>query len=212
MRKGLIWVPVLLVVLAGCAGSPSTVAPKVTAPQFVIVDHKNAAWGVEPPEWVLKDQVALENDRDFEGQYVFRFEQTGKNLNGVKLWATNFVAQSEIAKLVNTRVQDKFVGAAAGDVDMLETYMEEVVKVLAEAQYTGYRKYDDYWVLKSYIDQNGREDRQEYLYVIVYTISQDVLDELVERSLESAGEAVKPKTEEEQTARDRVKAAFDGGF
>ena len=42
--------------------------------------------------------------------------------------------------MVSTRVMNKFAGAQVGDKDMVETYMEEVAKVLALAEYSGARQ------------------------------------------------------------------------
>ena len=214
MRKYLFWIPALLLVLAGCASSPdmATQAPEVVAPTYKIVDHKNMVFGTNAPEWCLKEAFELEQEKDYKGKYVFKFDQSGKDLEGVKLWANGFNAQSQIAKLVNTRVQDKFVGAAAGDKDMLETYMEEVVKILAEARFSGYRQEGDFWALLQYYDTKGKPDRQEYHYYILYTIDKELLDTQIQKYVDGVDQSDKPKTEEEKTARERVKEAFSDGI
>ena len=70
---------------------------------------------------------------------------TGKDINGLQLWVKSFIVSADLARFVSVRVQDKFVGAAAGDIDKLETYMEDVVKSVSEAQYSGARIVKQYW-------------------------------------------------------------------
>ncbi len=217
MKKLFGWIlPALALVVSGCASGPDT-GPvldgvEVVAPNFVIVDHKNAAFGKDAPQWVTMEQSELEKLDEFKDLYVFRFEETGRDLDGVKFWANGFTAQTEVARIVNTRVQEKLVGAAAGDKDMLETYLESVAKVMAQSQFSGYRRYSDYWVLKRYLRDDGSKDREEYLYILLYTMPKRSLDDYVRRSFETAGESAQPGTEEEKTARERVKDAFENGI
>jgi hypothetical protein len=88
--------------------------------------------------------------------------------------------------------------------------MEQVVKTLAEATITGFKKVDDYWVQMRYYKPDGSVDEDAFTYLALYTVPEEILDEMVRNALDNAGE--KPDTEEEKTARDRVKEAFDEGF
>ncbi len=201
----------LFVVLAliGCASAPAPQKQEVKAvAKFEIVDHKNATLGGDVPAWASMDEGDLEQDPKFEKFYVFRFEENGKSLDGVRTWANNFAAQSEIAKLINTRVQQKFAGAQVGDKDKVESYFENVVKTLADAKISGYRKFGDYWVLKRYLKPDGSPDREEYVYYVLYTIEKGTLDKLIQDAI--AGTAA--KTEEEKTAQQRVKEIFAEGL
>jgi hypothetical protein len=102
----------------------------------------------------------------------------------------------------------KFAGAAAGDMNKLEGYMEQVVKSLSDATITGYKQVDNYWVQMRYYKPDGNVDEDAYTYLALYTIPKAVLDELVRKALDEAAVANRPRSPDEETARKRVKEAF----
>jgi hypothetical protein len=206
MRHGFIILAVVLVVLVGCAGGPPTTPAEFVEPSFKIVEYKNSALGAEVPEWVTMDVGELEDE--FDDEYIFRFEQTGQNLTGVKNIADNMNAPAEVARLVSTRVQQKFAGAQVGDENFVETYFENVVQTVAEAQLNGLRKYGDFWVLKEYFDEKGDPIERQYEYYTMYRISAAQVDDLIERAISG----LDAQTEEEQTARQRVREILDDGL
>jgi hypothetical protein len=203
----------------GCKTKPTPeqeralkVEPQVYPPK--VIEHKLTALGGDVPEWVFQ----YANGEDFEGMreyrddYVFIFEQTGKDLEGVKAWTRSFSAATEVARMVSTRVMNKFAGAQVGDKDMVETYMEEVAKILAVAEYAGARKKDDFWLYRQYYDDNGKPTEKIYTYFLFYTVPREQIDAAIQRSLDAQSSKDKPKTEEEQVARDRVKELFSDGL
>jgi len=206
-------VMVALMSITGCSStSPAEKeAAKAAAPKPEIIDSSYQAWGKEIPDWVTMSRSALEQKDEYEDKYVFKIESPeGESKQGVQMYADNFQAQSELARLISTRVRDKFAGAAAGDMDQLETYMEQVVQVVSESQYSGYRKEDEAWVQRRYFESDGSVDREVYQYMMLYTIPQDVVDEKIEQALENAGGEA--DSEEKTTAKDRVKEAFESGL
>jgi len=184
------------------------VEPRVYPPK--VIEHKLTALGGDVPEWVFQyaNGEDLEKKKDYKDLYVFVFEQTGKDLEGVKAWTRSFSAATEVARMVSTRVMNKFAGAQVGDKDMVETYMEEVVKILAVAEYAGARKKDDFWIHRQFYDDNGGPSKKEYTYYMLYTVPQEQIDAAIQRSLDAQNNKAKAKTEEEQTARDRVRELF----
>jgi len=210
---------VAIAVLFACGTKPTAkqeqalkVEPQVYPPK--VIEHKLTALGGDVPEWVFQyaNGENLEEKRDYEDLYVFIFEQTGKDLEGVKAWTRSFSAATEVARMVSTRVMNKFAGAQVGDKDMVETYMEEVAKILAVAEYAGARKKDDFWIYRQFYDDNGNPMKKEYTYYMLYTVPQEQIDAAIQRSLDDQNNKAKPKTEEEQTARDRVKELFSEGL
>jgi hypothetical protein len=196
----------ILAVIAGCASAPPTAPAEFVEPTFKIVEYKNSALGAAVPDWVTMDVGELEDD--FDDEYVFRFEQTGEDLTGVKNIADNMNAPSEVARLVSTRVEQVFAGAQVGDENFVETYFENVVKTVTNAQLNGLRKYGDFWVLKEYYDNRGRATNREYEYYTLYRISQAQVDDLIARAIDGL-DAV---TEEEKSARDRVREILSDGI
>ncbi|MCF7929090.1 MAG: hypothetical protein K9L68_09580 [Spirochaetales bacterium] len=213
---------VLVMALFSCAGSPQSQTAEPEQPEretmeeppntqlreTVVVDHKNATFGGDVPFWVTEEPGALEEDPMFEDYYVFMFEETGQSLNGVKTWANNFQAMSEISRLIETRVQEKFAGAEVGDRDMVEGYFERVVKSLSDAEVSGYRKHGDYWVLVNVLDEDGNVIESEYRYRVLYKMPRERLDQLVQAAIDET----EPETEEEVTAKERVKEIMEGGL
>jgi len=215
-------VAVVLVVIAllfACGTKPTPkqeqalkVEPQVYPPK--VIEHKLTALGGDVPDWIFQyaNGEDLEKKREYKDLYVFVFEQTGKDLEGVKAWTRSFSAATEVARMVSTRVMNKFAGAQVGDKDMVETYMEEVAKILAVAEYAGARKKDDFWIHRQFYDDNGSPSKKEYTYYMLYTVPREQIDAAIQRSLDAQNNKAKAKTEEEQTARDRVKELFTEGL
>jgi hypothetical protein len=215
----IVMMSVLALLLAGCGSDPEPAPSPTENVQEPILkrpdmlDHKNYKWGRDVPEWVVMNPQELEEMDRFEDQYVFKFESPrAQSLQGAELWTRNFQAASQIAQVVRNRVQTKFAGAAAGDMDMLETYMEQVVQSVSDAQFSGYQPVDDYWVQMRYYNDDGSVDEDAYTYLVLYTIPERTLDRMINDALEQAENQDQPDTEEEETARQRVKEAFDNGL
>ena len=211
MKKGFVYITLALIasiVIAGCASAPETQPAEFEQASFRIIEHKNSTLGGDVPDWTSRDVGELEQDERFDGKYVFRFEETGEDLAGVKTIADNMSAPSEVARLISTRVEQVFAGAQVGDQDMVETYFENVVKTVSETEINGLRKYGDFWVLKQYVSDDGSAGEKEYAYYTLYTIDETIVAELVDRAIEG----LEAETEEELTAHERVRQVLDDEF
>ena len=209
---------VLVMVFAGCESTAEpapaepeqeeTVEPSVRRPDML--DHQNFAFGDPVPQWVRDDVSDLEQLEEYDGLYLFKFEgPRAQSLMGAQAWVDQFVAANQIASSIQTRIESRFTGALVGDVDMVETYMEQVVDTFTEANVTGYIKLRDYWVQRRYYTPEGEVDEDAYSYYVLYGMDRDVLNTQIERALEAAD--LDAETEEEATARDRVRQAIADG-
>ncbi len=201
----------VLLVIVGCASTPDP-ADEAVQP-FVVLQHRGSSRGVDAPEWVrvsLEGAAAVEAMDEFEGTYAVVLEESGSDLRGVEMWAQNFSAPAQIAQQVSTRVEQRFAGAAAGEVDAIETYMENVVKTMSEAEFSGFRRAGEWWVqYRWYEADRTTVDRDEYRYTVLYTIDRDLLDRQVLHAIEVAErQAQEPRTEDERTVRERVRRAL----
>ena len=209
-------VALILFLLAGCLGVPRGRPRDVDidepiAAQPDIIDHKNYKFGREIPDWVFMEGFELEQMREYRDFYVFKFESPrAQSLQGAQMWARNFQSASELARTIRNRVEVKFAGSAAGDMDRVDEYMEEVVDSLSTAEFSGYRPEADYWVKLRYYDPEGDAAEEAYTYYVLYTIPREVLDQLVVQSLNEADDD--EVSAEERRARDRVKDAFENGL
>jgi hypothetical protein len=205
---------ILLALTMGCASKPATTDKPQPTPEpvkvedWVIVDHKMKDFGGALPDWVSMTPIQLEKTDKYKDYYVFIEDSTGKDLEGIKLWATGFSAASNIARMVSLRVNDKFAGAAVGDKNQLETYMEQVVKSVSEAQFSGLRTEGDYWIKK----QNKTNPSQvEFRYLFLLTVPRSEIDAAIQRSMDGASKNV-PKTPEKERAIENVKNLMNEGF
>jgi hypothetical protein len=198
-------------VFVSCSSTPKIDKPVVSAEGKVTVIDDQYHLTRPTPEWVFLEGSEIEKQGTYKDAYIFKFVQMGQDVDGLRLWVRGFSASSEIARMVSTRVQDTFVGAAAGDKDKLETYLEEVVKSVSAAQYSGAVKASEYWwqIQKATVDGNLS---QVYEYHLLFTVPRAQIDAAIKRALAEADGKAKPKSEDEQTARDRVKAAMEGGL
>lgn len=212
--KAVAVVLVILGIIAACASTPERdpdPADQAVQP-YVVLEHRGSSRGVDAPEWVrvsLEGAAAVEQMPEFEGKYAIVVDESGQDLRGVEMWAQNFSAPAQISQRVSTRVEQRFAGAAAGEVDTIETYMENVVKTLSDATFSGMSRAGEWWVRYRWYEEDGSVDRDEYRYTVLYTIDQDILDRQVVSAIERAeAEAGEPRNENERTVRERVRRAL----
>lgn len=197
--------------VVSCASGPKVEKPEMSKENKVQVIDDQYHGSRPTPDWIFLEPNEMEGKGEYKDVYVFKFVQQGQDVDGLRVWVRGFAASSEIARMVSTRVQDKFVGAAAGDKDKLETYLEEVVKSVSDEQYSGARKAADYWwqIQKAAVDGSLN---QVYEYYLLFAVPKDQIDQAIKRALADADGKAKPKSEDEQTARDRVKAVMQQGL
>jgi hypothetical protein len=210
--KRIAWMLLTAVVLlaVGCASKPDEkeeVVAVTAPPEYQIIDHKTRDFGGSVPDWVTRSATELEATPKYKEFYVFVDDQVGKDLEGLKLWARGFSIGSQIARIVSTRVEDKFVGAAAGDRNALESYLEQTVKSVASAQYSGARIEEDFWVKRRKLSDKS----EDYRYLFLVTVPRQQIDDAIARALKDAEQAARP-TPDKQTAINRVKEAFEKGL
>jgi hypothetical protein len=206
----------LLFTFLGCASTkakektePTTTKPTpAPPPPPQIIEHKTSDFGGDVPDWVDMTSSELEALPKYEGFYVFVEDHSGQSREGIEMWAREFSAADALASFIKTKVQSKFVGAAAGDKDFIETYMEQVVKNMSQGEFSGFREEEKFWVRKRYFDQDGNVDHEEYRYLFLFTIPKKELSDAVKR----AYDGTKPETEEEKSAKDRVLEAWGDSF
>ncbi len=221
MKKA-IWIVTLVaaaVAVTSCASSSKEKKPepKKAIVKFDVIEHKASSIGGDVPEWVsiyVSDgNTGVEAMPRYKDKYVFVGEDTGTNLNALRMWAQGFNVAQDLARLVSTRVQAKFAGAMAGSPDEeVGRYFENVVKNVADATITGARKETDFWVFKRYYKTDGKAvDREVYDYYVLNTIDKEMLKKQLDMVINGT-KPEKPLTKEQSTAVDRVKEAFYEGF
>jgi hypothetical protein len=205
-----------VLVLAGCASNKTPEYVEKTK-TYEVLDHKTMAVGQEVPGWVTRyiagGLTEVEKMPDFQNKYVFIGEDSGINLNALRQWTSGFTVAQDLSRMVSTRVQARFAGAAAGSPDdEYGRYFEAVVKNASDATYSGARKENDFWILKRYFKGDGKNvDREVYDFYVLVTIDKNSLEQQINAILNET-EAGTPPTKEQAVAIDRVKEAFYEGF
>jgi len=201
-----------------CGGAPQKKPDmKKVVAKFEVIEHKASSIGGDIPDWVTtyiyEGNTGVEAIAKYKDKFVFVGEDSGTNLNALRMWAQGFNVAQDLARLVSMRVQAKFAGAMAGSPDAeVGRYFENVVKNVADATITGARKDTDFWVYKRYFKDDGKtEDKVVYDYYVLTTIDREMLKKQLDAVI-SGAKAEKPLTKEQATAADRVKEAFYEGF
>lgn len=202
---------VLIAFMASCGSAPAPqpevakpASIKPAAPRPVIVNHKNYLFGKEPPEWVTLTIQELEDSPKYKDFYVYVGEATGKSQQGAELAAKNFGGLAAFTTYMNQRVQNIFVGAQAGDQDKVETYMENVVKTMSDATFSGFRQVESYWVEYQYPDQA----ETTFIVKILFTIEKAQVKKLLNEVLDKQTE----DTPEKKTTKDTVRKLIEGNL
>lgn len=207
----------LVMSAVSCASKPEEKTMAKKGPAYEVIDHKTMAIGGDIPAWVVTfietGVQGIEAMDAYKDKYVFIAEDSGANKQALSLWMTGFNVTQEVARMVSTRVQSKFAGAAAGSPDdEFGRYFENVVKSAAEARYSGARKENDFWVMRRYFKEDGKSiDREEYTMYVLVSIDKAMLQSQIQAVLDGTA-ADTPPSKEQQTAIDRVKESFYEGF
>lgn len=224
MKKAILFVSTIALAfaVASCGSAPkekkdNKLDEKKAVVKFDVIEHKASAIGGDIPEWVTvyiyDGNSGVEGMDRYKEKFVFIGEDSGTNLNALRLWAQGFNVAQDLARLISMRVQAKFAGAAAGSPDdEYGRYFENVVKSASDATYSGARKETDFWILKRYFKDDGKTvDREVYDYYVLVSIDQATLKQQIEAVLNGV-KPDRPLTKEQQTAVDRVKESFYEGF
>lgn len=213
-------VALTLIGLVACVSAPQP-GQIETILQPDVLEHKGTAFGANVPSWVMAyiegGSAAVEKLAEYRGRYVVVLESSGQSRVGAQTMMDNFDITSQMARYMSTRVEQRFAGAQVGNRDEVEEYFENVVKMAAEATFTGLEPGPDWWVYLRYYKagstarNEANVERQEYRVLRIYSIDREILTEQLNRMLESVedGEA---RTETEQRAIDAVQSAFYEGF
>ncbi|MBR5866298.1 MAG: hypothetical protein IKZ04_00150 [Spirochaetaceae bacterium] len=203
----------LSMVFAGCASNKEPEPKELqSSVKTEVLEHKGTALGInELPVWVetyvSTGVTGLEKLSDYQGSYCFVGEETGTNLDAVQTWAATFDVSREIAAAVASRVDSLFTGAASGSPDGdYGTYFENIVKASSNANYSGARKINDWWILIRRYDPDAKKRyTDEYRVFVLYTIEKDILDDQILNMIDKVASETVGTTDAQQTAINNVK-------
>ena len=221
LRKAMLAVVAASFIFVGCASNKDP-EPKELSGQVKteVLEHKGSALGMNQlPVWVetyiSEGILGVEQLSSYAGSYCFIGEEAGSNLDALQTWVTSFDVPGEIARNVSTRVDALFTGAASGSPDgEYGTYFENIVKTTANANYSGARKVNDWWVLTRRYDPDVKKQyTDEYRCYVLYTIEKDLLDKQVLDMLDKVAAETQGTTDAQKSAISNVRAIMESeGF
>jgi hypothetical protein len=213
----------ILAILVSCAGSSKKNASAGTiagtggaTPQAandierVRVDYQGAVTGSEIPAWVQAaidfDTQALQKLPGFEGKIAIVDYGVGQNLELLRSLVNNFNVQASVARRISNYVEANFGGEQLGDKNTAEnrSFVEEVVATFSRVEINGLAKEKEYWVKLRTIDRGKKTESEQYYYYVLYSISEQTLNEQIARAMSN----IPAKTRDQEEIRANVEDAM----
>jgi hypothetical protein len=213
----------LLLVLAACASSSKKNVPSGTiagtggeAPRSagnidrIRVDYQGAVTGSEIPAWVQAaidfDTVSLQELPGFEGKIAVVDYGVGQNLELLRSLVNNFNVQASVARRISNYVEANFGGEQLGDKNSAENrnFVEEVVATFSRVEINGLAREKEYWVKLRTVDRGNKTESEQYYYYVLYSISEQILNEQIARAMNS----IPAKTRDQEEIRSNVEEAM----
>jgi len=210
----------LAALLMGCAGSaarldtapPASETSPVEAPTYParVIEHKNSAAGEEIPVWFYLDYQDISRLPEFRGTYAFVFARVGPDLDRLVEWTRGFAANAKIAQRVAEEFVAIFEESSLEAKEAVKPYVEDAARVLADAEYAGTQRGDDYWVYQEAEDGQEKELGKHYLYRLLYTVPREQIYSAVEIAFRYAEAQRPPETKEATEALSDLLDFFEG--
>ena len=223
MKKIIFICSILMVLFNTCSNVPkeaylqnSAAQSNVREEYFNIIDYKTRTQNQEIPLWVefyeTGGLAGLEDimDQDF---YFFVSKNSGTNFNALQQWISAFRVSHNFARLVSTRIQERFTAASTTFPDQdFGAYFEAVIKASSDAVYYGAVKEDDFWIKKQYLENDMvTVAREVYDFLILVSIERNVLIPQINNILDNTKTAL-PPTREQSVAIQRLRTNFFVNF
>ncbi|MDR0669360.1 MAG: hypothetical protein LBF95_04685 [Treponema sp.] len=211
--------------LVSCAGSSKqgptgsiegtgVEAPRAsTSIERIRVDYQGAVTGSEIPAWV---QAAIDFDTDslqrlpgFEGKIAIVDYGVGQNLELLRSLVNNFNIQASVARRISNYVEASFGGEQLGDKNTAEnrSFVEEVVATFSRVEISGLAREKEYWVKLRTIDRGKKTESEQYYYYVLYSISEQLLNEQIARAMDNIPARTRDQEEIRASVEDAMKRA-----
>jgi hypothetical protein len=177
------------------------------------LDYKGAAVGAEIPSWV---EAAINNDYDaitrlsrFKGRVPIINYGNGQNLDLLRSWVNNFSIQAQVSRQIANYVEASFGGEQLGSKDNPENrqFLKEVVATFSSTTINGLSQDLDYWVLLRTIDHSKNTETEEYVYYVVYSISEEDLNYQISQAMGKVTAKNKEQEDLKTDVEDAIKKA-----
>jgi hypothetical protein len=181
------------ILLAACAGSPPAQGSRPVAAaavpasgsqggESVAIDWRGRSIDVTVPDWV---KLAMVSDPDnkisdlprLKGKISILREYTGKDLDGVRSFGNSQI-MGDTATRIKAGVRAGAFSAVTGKTDESRNIAENFAVNFADEEISGLGQELDFWIKNR--KANGEE---EYSYYLVYGLTEENFNYLVEKAL-----------------------------
>jgi hypothetical protein len=155
---------------------------------------------------------AVERLSAYRNAYVFIKENKGNNPATLKQWTERFLVERDFPRMVARRAQNRLERNITTYPDNeYGVFFENAVKAFSDARYENAVRFDDFWVKKPVVAEDGGEDRHEYLFLIMVIIEKRKLTDQINAILSTIPLIPQP-TNSQLNAISHVRATFFTGF
>jgi|GEM_PF-547778 len=193
-----------------------------------IVESQNGPGDGNIPGWVryfyAGESRRIESAARFAGRYVFVGRNQGSNFRALSQWAENFCPEQDLARLVVSRVEQRFVAAAAlYPDDQYGEYFIRVIRGISDGEFTGAVKEEMFWVKREmvpveggYVFFDGEEFPPEtvserFEFLILVSIDMETLQSQIRAVMDGVRTSV-PPTRDQAAAIANIRQTFFEGF
>jgi hypothetical protein len=206
------WTAMGAVLLGSCASKRGEI--KVSeAIETVTLDYKGRAIGAEKPDWVEAanndDYETLSKIPRFAGKVPIVNYGNGRNLDLLRSWVNNFNVQAEVSRRIVTTIDATFGGGQLGDKNTPENndFVKEIVATFSATEISGLGKEMDFWIKERTIDRDKKTSDDQYTYYVVYSISEEDLNNQIDRAMGKIVAKTKEQEEIKAEANEAIKRA-----
>ncbi|MBC6712829.1 hypothetical protein [Treponema sp. Marseille-Q3903] len=179
----------------------------------VIIDYKGAAFGADIPGWVLDaangDTKNVAKALKLNKQKVWILQNTGDNLDVLKLWTDQVDGRAQISSGIEQTVGDLITAELKGrqiGTTEIDKFVDEFSTRMTNVTLQGLNKVTDYWTktktLKSGLKKAKSDDDYVYAYTYLVVFSMD--EAVYEKQLNTALNDIDTNNEQSALLRDIV--------
>jgi hypothetical protein len=211
----------ILLLWQGCTAARVKKESQVPAGAFInepppspfaagIGDYKNRTAGAQLRPWVRAyldyGNQGIEVLEQYRDVYALVAVQNGASTSLLDHWLQSFSLAQDFPRLVAARIRRRFTwNLSRNAADEYGQNLDEAVRAAYNAPFSGARREDDSWIFIENPEASG-----EYLYLILFTVPRDQLEEQITETLSEI--RAESASRDQNSAFNRVRENFFEGF
>lgn len=166
-----------------------------------IIDYKGAAMGASIPGWALDaidgNKRAVQAGLGLQGRKLWILQNSGDDLDFLKLWTEQVDARAEIASGIEQTIADLVTAemtAREADEFEKERQVSRFSSRVTSITLGGLEKEADYWTLTRRVKEGVKKAQSEddyivqYTYVVVFSMDEKLWDTQIDAAFSDVGD------------------------